>query len=746
MLTLLWLALAASAPAASQVRFDVFVGYDGFVPQAGWFPVVCEVENTGPAFNAIFEFSPTQYGDRNQRLMPVELPTGTTKRFAIPVPSSGGYGYSWSARLLDEKGRVRAEWTGRQARRMVSWQIPLTAALTRTSAGLPVFPEIASKVDDLKPAVARLLPPVFPDNPITLEGLRTIYLSSERALELNARQAAALQAWLFGGGHLIVGVDQIGQVTGNEWLDRLMPVALTGSAAARAPDGLQAWVTGARRFDGATQRFTETAAAMPPQAQRPNRPGQNVTSNPGRNPWVNLTPDPAFESARLHVSHATLRDGQVIAGTEAEPLAVSAPRGRGQLTALLFSPELEPFLSWSHRSVFWARLADLPPELFINENYTRSGWRGLDSVFGAMLDSAQIRKLPVGVLMLLLLGYLAVIGPIDRWWLKKINRPILTWITFPIYVALFSGLIYLIGYKLRAGETEWNELLVVDVTPHGERADWRGRTWGSVYSPANASYRFAGTERFATIRPEYLGGYGGQNTGRMKVIEKENGFESEASVPVWTSQLFAADWWRQAATPLRVTLRAGTKEQADRWTIEVENRLDRPVADAKLVWHDRVYNVGRLAAGQTTNLFLDGGFESVSSFVSRYAQTFDQAANQRQQTFGNNERQVIRDLPQVAMATSFLGASRGGQSQNFIRSPGYDLTPLLERGDAVLLAWVPDYSPVKPLNQFSPRRSRRDTLFRVTAPAPASAPTKPVSTTRHTNSIDAARILAEHLP
>ena len=44
-----------------------------------------------------------------------------------------------------------------------------------------------------------------------------------------------------------------------------------------------------------------------------------------------------------------------------------------------------------------------------------------------------------------------------------------------------------------------------------------------------------------------------------------------------------------------------------------------------------------------------------------------------------------------------------------------DLSPLLDQGDAVLLAWAADYSPVKPLNRFSAHRGRSDTLLRVAA-------------------------------
>ena len=34
----------------------------------------------------------------------------------------------------------------------------------------------------------------------------------------------------------------------------------------------------------------------------------------------------------------------------------------------------------------------------------------------------------------------------------------------------------------------------------------------------------------------------------------------------------------------------------------------------------------------------------------------------------------------------------------------------MEEGNAVLLAWAEDYAPVKPMRQFKPRRSDRNTL------------------------------------
>src|SRR5260370_38212109 len=99
-----------------------------------------------------------------------------------------------------------------------------------------------------------------------------------------------------------------------------------------------------------------------------------------------------------------------------------------------------------------------------------------------MIDTRQVHTLPMEWLLLLLIVYLVVIGPLDQFWLKKIGRPMLTWITFPTYVVLFSLLIYFIGYKLRSGESEWTDLHLVDVLARGEQSGLRGRTYSSLHS------------------------------------------------------------------------------------------------------------------------------------------------------------------------------------------------------------------------------------------------------------------------
>jgi hypothetical protein len=226
LLALTLLALIGRGNVGGAIRLDVFVGYDGIASQGSFFPAVFEVFNDGPTFNALIELAPTQFSQGQVRQVSVELPTGTLKRFVVPIFSSDQYRLaSWNVRLFDERGKVRLETTTRQIRKNNGWSIPLLGAVTRA---VPPLPEVKASNQEFKPVVARLQPNLFPDNPIGLEGLDTIYVSSEKAMDLKLNQINALMAWLHSGGHLVVGVEQLIHVNGTEWLRQRHPMRFDG--------------------------------------------------------------------------------------------------------------------------------------------------------------------------------------------------------------------------------------------------------------------------------------------------------------------------------------------------------------------------------------------------------------------------------------------------------------------------------------------------------------------------------------
>ena len=711
----LWLAacLACAAPLSAQLNFDVFVGHglgvaDSTVTEASWFPVTCEIQNDGPSFNAWVEITGGQFGNGQTRRIAVELPTHTKKRFTVPLYCTSRYRVTVDARLLNEKGnRIIAERLGLDARTVVDWQSPLIASLSRTHGGAASLPEGVGKNSQLRPAATHLSPDLFPDNPLTLESISTLYLHSSRAPELKVGQVNALLAWVHNGGHLVLGVEQPGDVNATPWLKGFLPCVLGDVSARKEHGALQQWLQSTTTDDAAFKgRIPAKRAGNQPQ----------VVSNP----FKTLPDDSAFESAELPVVNAAVRDGSALVGSVEAPLAIQAARGRGQITVLLFSPELEPFRSWKNRSWFWAKLGGVPIEWLASANVNTYGSMPLDGIFGAMVDSKQIRKLPVGWLLLLLLAYLVVIGPLDHFWLKKINKQMLTWITFPSYVVLFSLLIYFIGYKLRSGEMEWNELHVVDVVPHGDRADLRGRVFCSAYSPANARYNVASDQGFSTLRGE-IGQGGAQEISKATVEQRGNGFVAQLDVPVWTSQLFVNDWWKQTATPINVTV----APKNDRFEIKLENNTGKKIPQARLIVDGRIHDVGELTKTKTVTVYRSTGILLQASVQTQVNQ-FNQVVQQRMNQFGGSGSGHIDDVFNSALAASFLGVTTIGSDPNqqqyypyynrFVSPPGFDLTGVMQRGDAVLIAWMPGETLTPTLNKFTPRYSKHDTLLRVAVP------------------------------
>ena len=356
--------------ARAALQFDVFLGYDWTVREASWFPVVCEIKNDGPPFTGMVEVSPGDYGKGQTQQMPVELPTGTVKRLVIPAFAVGRYAAAWNVRLVDDRGKVRAEQTALRPRRQIGWEIPLIGSLSRTASGAPVLRPIMGDKADAQPAAARLQASIFPDNPLVLEGLDSVYLSSEVAADLRAAQVNALLSWMNAGGHLIVGIEQISDITASPWLRNVLPCDPKEIRVVPQHPELQAWLhtggptnapadsvpqspQGRSVRPGASGRYAP--APNPnrgPAAGRSMRPGVSV-----ENPFADSEADAAFELADLPAATCTLRDGRVVAAAGDTPLIITANRGQGRVTALMFSPEREPLKSWRNLPTFWVKLA-----------------------------------------------------------------------------------------------------------------------------------------------------------------------------------------------------------------------------------------------------------------------------------------------------------------------------------------------------------------------------------------------------
>ncbi len=709
LLLALILFVTSSGRSLAAMQFDVFVGYGdsqaGVVRAGNWFPMGIEVHHDGPGFTGVIEVTAGSIGNSILRRTVVELPTNTRKRLTIPVYHGGGNYARWSIRLRNEKGRVLAEHEEIAPSNNAGWKGMIVGSLGRTYRGSPVLPKVASDWKSMQPVVARMQPSLFPDNPIALGGLSGLYLSSSQALNLSTPQVEALLSWLNGGGNLVVGIEQATDVSGTPWLAAILPCTVDGMTEGN-PSQLVDYAIG--RPSGTEDEYW-----------KPVRKWKESEV-------AKIKADSKFREAGGFPIVKCVEKGSGEAG-----VIMTHAQGLGNVTALAFSPEREPVRSWTNREWFWASVFELPSysmEDLPNSYYANN--QSLDGVLGYLVDSRQVKKLPVEWLFLLLVGYLVVIGPLDYFILKKLNRQMLTWITFPTYVVLFSVLIYWIGFALRAGEIEWNEVHVVDVIGQGDKALKKGRTYGSVYSPANSRYEFRSTQRFAAIRGEFtIYGSSGLDSGTSSVTHAGDGFMGDIFVPVWTSQMFVTDWWESGAAPLVAEVRV----EGNKITGSVRNLSDEKMEGVRVFVRNRFFDVGTLAPGEIhpLDLSLNGG-SMTDQFLSTVTTEFSQAANQRGSAFGRMNYTLLKDAKDAVMAASLVNGNVerqleeqgfNGHRNEFASERDAGVGHLLhkrrgaalERDRAIVMAWAEESRPTVAMHQFNPRRASVRTLYRVVA-------------------------------
>ena len=699
----LWLVIPFGLQA---LQFDVFVGHGNVVRELNWFPVTCEIMNDGPAFTGTIELSGTHVGNRQKRRLTLELPTNTRKRVVIPVFHGASGLASWDGFLYDQSGKLMAEQPGIRVKE-VAWESVLMGVLSRTFAGAPKFPAFQDTSSTMQPEIGRI-PEVeqFPDSPVLLEGLSSCYVNSEQAAQLSGTQGKALTEWIVEGGHLVLAVEQPADLVATEWLKALSPFVPETVGEVEVGSSFYRWLTSA---DDSKLPIPMGSGDRKIGA---GRSGRVIT--PDSFSYRNLSRELEFESSLMPVVAGRQLDGRVLVESNGIPLVISAKRGRGTVTVLTFSPEREPFRSWKARTWFWAKLNRVPREWFDESRFNTWGGTSVDGVFGSLIESRQVRKLPVFWLLLLLVVYLLVIGPFDYWFLKRINRQMLTWITFPAYVVLFSLLIYYIGYRLRSGESEWNELHVVDVMTGGSEALLRGRTYGAIYSPSNRRYSLRCQVPGASFRGEFSGfGQSVQGVGDMLIQSHDRETEADVFVPVWTSQLYVSDWATLVAPPV-----IGKAERVGRdIEVEIRNTGGRAIELIAIVQDGRIHEFPGIPGGETFKQLLpERSGEQLDQYVMRMSSRYQRVLNLRNQTLGETER--LEDSARHSMVASFI--SRAGQvganSRGFVYPSGFELSGLSERGEAVVLLFYRDYAPIPPLNDFSVSRNRRETLLRLSLP------------------------------
>jgi len=437
----------------------VFVGLDGSARVGEWTPVRVTVAGRIPENATLEVVTPDPQGN------PVSVSTNAAPAARLFI-QPGRTETTIEFRLISA-GRVLA--TKRISTRPDEHGerdfVVLRHAVPRwvVAGNLPVVDEMSqagnaeSLLSDVH--ITRLPTDRFPADPLTFAGYDTVFLAGE--FDLRPVQARSLDTWVKRGGQLVCffgAEDRVEKFQSSLLAD---------------------WF----EIDIQTKRVSDLSGIE----------GfvQDELNDVDSEPLLIGARRVAVASVRLPGSVTLDRGG--LSGSVLTEVA----RGFGRVTFAGFDMDRRPISLWGDRGSgkFLRTLAGV---IFEGESTTRRTGRvsrsGITDLATQFREAVEFlpdtgERSTLSVLGLVLL-YLLIIGPVDYVLVHRVlNRPQLTWVTFPAIVVAGALLARMAAQSANGTELRVTQLDVVDID--ATTGFFREHAWFSIYSPENARYRVA---------------------------------------------------------------------------------------------------------------------------------------------------------------------------------------------------------------------------------------------------------------
>lgn len=377
------------------------------------------------------------------------------------------------------------------------------------------------------------------------------------------------------------------------------------------------------------------------------------------------------------------------------PLVIRAAAGFGQVVLVLVDPDRPPLARWKGRDSFLLKVlgrrghetaADREPS---GGRVATLGYQDLTGQLRNGLDEfLEIPPVPFAVVAGLVVIYILLIGPIDYLIVKKwFKRMELTWITFPIWVLLFSVGAYMLAYWLKGDKLRVNQAELIDIDVSSGRV--RGTTWTHLFSPRPDAYNLALRPQLPGGLPqrdphvllswlgvpgEALGGMQAGTTGST-LFARPYRFAPQLDrlhgvpIQIWSTKSFVARWTTHTTAPLQSQLAVA----ADRTlTGYLTNTFDYDLGQCHLLYDRWVYRIASLPRGKKQ--IIGEGLQP------RYTKTWLQG--------DGAYRPSARNVPRILNMMMFYAAAGGSEYVRLLnRYQSFcDLSGLLDSGRAILVA------------------------------------------------------------
>ncbi|MCL2710626.1 MAG: hypothetical protein FWE95_07080 [Planctomycetaceae bacterium] len=244
------------------------------------------------------------------------------------------------------------------------------------------------------------------------------------------------------------------------------------------------------------------------------------------------------------------------------------------------------------------------------------GYNDISGQIRSALDQFEgVYVIPFSVILIILTAYWLVIGLFD-WFLvhKVLKRPILTWVTFPLWIVVFCVLTYALASPGRPTEERRNMLYIADVDY--ETGVLRDTVWESVYSPIDAQYHLH-HDAWGSIGYLSWNGLPGIGLGGMapttvsptvwQVGSEQITYKDIGNVPIQTrsTKSFFGQYYTGSFPDnefYRIHSQLSDEEGVPVGTIEIPDGFSFRLKNSILVYGRWVFDLGELQPGQTIRL------------------------------------------------------------------------------------------------------------------------------------------------
>jgi hypothetical protein len=320
----------------------------------------------------------------------------------------------------------------------------------------------------------------------------------------------------------------------------------------------------------------------------------------------------AAGKAPVPVARLSAVTGRVAAKLpDGRPLLVRASYGLGTMTAAAFDPRLlRKAGALGHARLLHALFGEAVAQRS-QEQYPGQLARGAS--MEPLVNHLRKRFLsapPLGLLVLGLALYVAAIGPVDYFILKRKGKLRRTVVTFPLIVVSFTLLAYGASFLLFGGSSGQARVAWIDLatSPRGDADVVRGLDISGAYSPTGTTLEMAYDQPRSFMGAPWLGGgtgYGPGDAGSLDgsvEIGPDGRPSASFDLPLRSHRTIQARFSGDVPQSLDASVRT---EGASR-TLTVRNGLRLVVHDLCIVRGRKVCYPGELAAGGRLDVPLEG--------------------------------------------------------------------------------------------------------------------------------------------